>query len=621
MLPKNPKSAIEDSQKGRDTLNQLWTLCLSYTVGKQNLVYSSKDNRFVTPQEREIVFNLLLNIFRNVTSRLAVAYPNVAVYPASPSQEDILKAQSSELLLRYTWAEQNMVRKFQELAQWLITCGNAGLYTYYDPDKADVVVKVVSPYDIFFEEHAASEEESSWVAVRNYINKTAAKDAYPSFADHIDEQPQAQRSYTSIGAGEDMPKDTIELIDFFTKDGKQGCAIGNEWVFESDLPDGYQPIQLVKYTEIPGMLWGWSMIAPLIDIQAQYNRTRNQIIKNTELMANPKWMIPTSSGVNAQAITDMPGEKVQFNPAGGAPYVAAMPALPNYVPESAMMLANEILDISGVHSISLGKRAVGITSGVAIENLAALDASQLQLTQNNIEAACRIVGKNILILAKHYYTEAKFVRMMDSTGKMIFKQLSSTDVVDDPELFIEAGSLFQSELQDKEQRTMQMLQLGLLTPQEAKESLNLHVARKDMLEDMAAANHAQKMLIAIVKGEEIEIFSDDDLPTFRTAFKEMMADDSFYLLPEEIQHYVSDLYKSILSALKNNALLAQQGGTPDHESIMQSKKNVTGNLEMMAQTDSNTMKTAIAGDTINNMDKQIDLNAAERGEAAAGGIF
>ena len=620
MLPTNPKSALAESLEDKATWNQLWAVCLGYVIGRQNLIYSSRDKRYVVPEQREIVFNLLINLYRNVTARLAVAYPNVAVYPASSSSEDIIKAQSSELLLRYVWAEQNLNKKFQELAQWLITCGNAGLYTYYDPGKKDVVVKVISPYDIYFEQYATNEDESSWVAIKSYINKEAAKEAYPKFASFIEEQPQAQRGYTSLSSGEPVPKDTIELIDYFTKDGRQGCAIGDEWVFETTMPEGYEPLQLVKYTDIPGTLWGWSMISPLIDVQTQYNRTRNQIIKNTELMANPKWLIPKTSGINNQSLTDKPGEKVYYNPGGGAPSVISMPPLPSYISESAMMLANELADISGVHSVSLGKRAIGISSGKAIETLASLDASQLQLTQNNIENATKKVAKNILILAKTYYDEKKLMRMMDSTGKMIFKKLRNTDVVEDPEIFIEAGTLFQSEIQDKEAKVMQQLQLGLLTPQEAKEQLNLRAARKDALEDMAATNHAQKMVEAILTGGEIEIYMDDDLVTFKKVFKELMSDDTYYELEVEIQNYVSDLYKAILAALKNNAVAMQQGVEPDHESIMQAKKDIMSNIPEMAQVDSDTARGAIAGDAIDNSEKQMELNQALASvEATEGG--
>lgn len=615
-LPQNPYTALSDSKADKTSWNQLFDVCVAYTMGRQNLAYSYRDKRYVVPEQREIVFNLILNLYRNVTARLAVAYPNVAVYPSSPSQEDILKAKTSELALRYIWAEQELSSKFQTLAEWLITCGTAGLYTYYDPDKKDVIVKVISPYDLFYEKNAISEEESSWVAVRYYVNKEEAKRSYPEYADMIDEAPQATRDYSSFSQGDPLPKDTIEIFDFYAKNGEYGVLINKEWVFQGEVIKGYNPVQLIKYTNIPSVLWGWGMVAPLIDLQTQYNRSRNQIIKNTELMANPKWLIPKTSGINNGSITDKPGEKIYFNPGGGMPAVVPMPGMPNYVFESVASIQNEMLDISGVHSVSLGKRATGISSGKAIENLASLDASQLQLTQNNIEKAVRVVAKNILILMKEFYTEPKFTRMMDTTGKLIFKALSQTDIVEDPEVFIEAGSLFQSEIQDKEAKIMQMLQLGILSPQEAREQLSFRAANKDILEEMSNTGHAMKILDAIMRGAEVEIFLDDDLNAFKKVFKELMNDeDRFYSLPDERQNYISDLYKKIIVAIKETNMVKQQGSEPEHESIIQPKQVVQANVEEVANLKSDTARGQLVEDVFENSQREAELRNAEAGES------
>ena len=619
MLPDNPNAALSDSRQEKSSWQQLWNVCVAYTMGRQNLIYSYRDRKYIVPENREIVFNLILNMYRNVVSRLSVAYPGIAVYPSSPSQEDILKAQSSEQALRYVWAQQDIVSKFQEVSEWLITCGNAGLHTYYDPSKQEVCIKVVSPYDIFYERYAMTEEESSFVAIRSFVNKEQAKAAYPEYAGIIEKAPQAVRDYSALNQGDPLPKDTIDIWDFYTTDGEHGIVIDKEYVYKGKILEGYKPLQLIRYTQVPSVLWGWGMVAPLIDLQTQYNRTRNQIIKNTELMANPKWMIPKTAGVNAQSITDRPGEKVYYNPAGGAPAVVPMPAMPPYVMESAMALQNEMFDISGVHSVTLGKRAVGISSGKAIESMSALDASQLQLTQNNIEKATRIMAKNILILMKEYYTEPKWMRMMDGTGKIIYQEISQLDIVEDPEVFIEAGTLFQSEIQDKEAKIMQMLQLGLLTPQEAKEQLSTRAANKDVLQNMSDTGHAMKILEAVKRGNKVEIYADDNLGAFKNVFKDFMSnDDEYYAMPEEIQNYISDMYKAILAAIKNNAVFAAQGQTPDHQSILQAQGGFNQNVQQLSGLQSNAARGQVTGDALEKAGKEAELRAAEQESPEAG---
>ena len=231
---------------------------------------------------------------------------------------------------------------------------------------------------------------------------------------------------------------------------------------------------------------------------------------------------------------------------------------------------------------------------------------------------------------KAYYTEPKWMRMMDNTGKLIFTELSQLDIVDNPEVFIEAGTLFQSEIQDKEAKTMQMLQLGLLTPQEAKEQLSTRAANKDVLEKMSNTGHALKILNAIKQGAQVEIFTDDDLPSFQKVFKEFMNnDDDFYALPEEIQSYISDLYKAILGAMKQNAANSQDPtAIPAHESIIaqQVKPVVAQNIQTLAAMDSSGARQELVNDVFQKAEKQRELNQAgaegiEGGERAPiGGI-
>jgi hypothetical protein len=127
MLPTNPNAAIADAKTDKTTWQNAWNVCISYVFGKQDLVYNVSERRFVTPQSREITFNLLLNLYRNIVSRLSVAYPNVAVVPASTSYEDILKAKASEQALRYIWNEDKLSDKYQELSEWLVIAGSAGI--------------------------------------------------------------------------------------------------------------------------------------------------------------------------------------------------------------------------------------------------------------------------------------------------------------------------------------------------------------------------------------------------------------------------------------------------------------------------------------------------------------
>ena len=307
------------------------------------------------------------------------------------------------------------------------------------------------------------------------------------------------------------------------------------------------PVQIVRYCKIPGRLWGLGAVEPLLEIQISYNKVRSQIIENAELIGNPKWLIPKTAGVGPNSITSRKGEKIYYNPAGGVPTAVTPPSLPGFVLQNASQLASEMMDVSGLHATSLGKRAVGVTSGKAIEALSGRDMTQLQTTQNDLERASESLGKVVLTLMRRYYTEGKMMRMMDSMGRVVFKYLNSTDLVEDPEICIEAGSLFRNEKQDRDQRILDMLQLGLIEKDTALRELKFGTGNSYVSDKLQAMAHANDILMAAADGKPVEIFPTDDLQAFEQVFGEFIRSADYYELPYEQQSYVRDVFISIVT--------------------------------------------------------------------------
>ena len=188
--PADFTNKISESKVDKTATTRMFDLCLYYLEGRQYLVYDRNLTRFTTARSQRgrnrVVINLILNLFRSVVSRLATSYPNVAVLPASPTYDDIAKAQASEVALRYYWSQENIRDVLQKTIEWLVSTGNVGLYSYYDGDKKKVCTVPVSPYDLFFEKGSTSLEESDWVAVRSFVKKNDLIKAYPDKKKEID---------------------------------------------------------------------------------------------------------------------------------------------------------------------------------------------------------------------------------------------------------------------------------------------------------------------------------------------------------------------------------------------------------------------------------------------------
>ena len=552
-FPTAIKSMLEGAKNAKLSQTRAWDLSLMYLNGQQNVRYDKSLQQYVTlrfqPGRQQLIVNLILNMYRAVVSRLATNYPGISVMPASPSNEDIIKAKSSEEALKYFYHSQEVKRELTKAIEWLVSCGNVGLKEFYDSEDDCIKLTTISPYDLFFEAGCSHPDESYFIACRKIVRKADLEKAYPQHAEDIknaeslssDQSEDNTFPHTQSYEGESYYYPRVEIFDVYFRDGKYGVVMGDKWLFKGNSPIKRIPVQFIRYTNLPDKLWGTGMIANILDLQNLYNKVRNQIVQNVELMSNPKWLIPKTSGVNGSAIRGTPGEKIYYNAAGGAPQQLEMKGMPSYVLDHVAKLQSEMLDVAGVHSTTLGKRAVGVTSGKAIEALANQDVSQLVMTQENIEEAVKHMSECVLMMMKVYYTEERFMRMMDSTGKMIWRTLSQTNIVDKPEVFIEAGSLFRDESQDRDAKVLNLLELGLIDKNMAMRELSFKTGNAMVLEEIQSRNHVQDMLDAVRAGAQIEIFATDDIEKFKQIFGDFMKTPDYYELIQPIQDYMRDI--------------------------------------------------------------------------------
>jgi hypothetical protein len=131
--------------------------------------------------------------------------------------------------------------------------------------------------------------------------------------------------------------------------------------------------------------------------------------------------------------------------------------------------------------------------------------------------------------------------MLDGLGAMVFKSLKNTDLVDVPEIFLEAGTMFRDDTADRDQKVLQLLQLGLIPPNIALQELSFKTGASFVLDEVANLNHANEMLDAVKAGAQIEIFATDDLKSFKKVFGDFVKTDAYYLLSEEVRDYIRDI--------------------------------------------------------------------------------
>jgi hypothetical protein len=552
MAPKFPSGLVakfKTFENDRKPLELEWDKATLFLEGNQWMDLQARQTdqswRQLTGKRTDrLTANRLVNVYRNFMARLGLSFPRAQVLPASPSTDDIVKAKTSLAAIQYWWQRDDLEKTGEHFLSDLLCFGTAAMHVFYDPDRDEARCEAISPYDLYFEKGASSVEESQWIAIRSFHTKSDLKRAYPKFKKQIE-----MMGFTDVQERANQkvqPRNRVELFECYWRDGRHAIVMGDTYLFTEEQRVCVDiPVHVCKYTSMQRRLWGMGLLVPLIDLQYYYNVARSQILKTFRLMAHPKWVASRASGIQKRSISDMPGEVIYHN-AGSPPPQQISPAqMPQYAFEHIMRLEAEISDTAGAHSVTLGKRAVGVESGVGMQVLADKDTSQLQHTQRAIERSIRSVMISVLELMKAHYTQQKMVRMMDNLGNVTFRELQATDLVKDPDIFVQPGSMFKFGQQERDSRVLQLAQMGLLPPDVAMREISFSTGNAYVNNHVQALSHAQEVLEAAKMGMDIKILPTDDLRAFKEVFEEFTKTDEFYGLDEERQDRIVDILVSV----------------------------------------------------------------------------
>lgn len=545
LRPKNaddPKTGItkQIDEARQDRMRQVasWDLCNQFLRGNQNVLWDTSTGRMLPIQRRSnknlSVCNQLLQVHRTVCSMLATNYPRLTVLPSAPSSLKIAKAEASAMACKYLWHDNKMRNKLADGNAWLSVAGNTALQVVFDPGKKKVDIRIRSPYDFVFEKGALHYDQSRWVAVRDIYTRDALLAAYPDQTKLIDEAPflttgTTDAPETSISRPSQLQHRLETWTVYYRADERMCIYLGDKPLWEGQYPKGAFPFVPYGYTAIPNQIWRMPMLYPLIDLQIQYNKYRNMALDIADMVSNPVWLIPSTCEIPLSSITNEPGKPMVYQPTGGKPERLAASAVPPHLFEIQTRITGEMMDSAGVHASTMGKRNPGVTSGVAIENLSEADRGQMQTTMAAIEEAVAEALRVALVFWQHYLPEDKFVQMMDpAIGQVVFNEIKHTDLVDEPEVHIVPGSLFNVTADETEQRLQWMVTNQVITPQEFRKLTAEPLDNKEAMDKLKSRSHANQLLAALREGMDIEIWPFDDLAMIREVFEEFVRSDEFY---------------------------------------------------------------------------------------------
>jgi hypothetical protein len=538
---------LTQSRTSRAGHISLWDYSRRMLRGEQNLTWENGRVRelAIGPSSRRrnaSVTNQLLQPYRTAQELLRIRQPYFDVIPASPSYDNITKAMACQHVAGYWWSTSKMHERAAKAVRLLCIQPVVGFHTFWNPTTRRPETEVISAYDMVAEKDARGWDETAWIAIRHTHTRQSLIDAYPDHADWLKEQQ-------AVTVGEDrqaMPDERVDTWDIYWKDSRKHVVLCNDrYLWEGEFIKGLEPVTIAHWLQVEGELYGPCLIDQLLDLQRRYNHATNSIQDILDAHSSPVWLNPSNSGVSESKFNNAPDNVITYRGTAKRPERDPAPPFSQELMSHPGRTQGEMMDVAGIHGSTYGKRSVGISSGRAIEALAERDEAQLYMTAESLRVAIMTSARNALLLYKAFGTEPSMMSYFDaSAGAVIAKELSGTDLADNPEVFIDNQSLYHRHAADSDAVLMELWDKKLIDdPAEVLKRLSFQIGEKKAMNKMIAMSHAQDLLEAVKAGLQIQISPNDDTKTIRDVFMEYARSPQFYqkaLDAAEAAEYTND---------------------------------------------------------------------------------
>jgi hypothetical protein len=507
-------------KNARVVTERQWYLNLAMYFGKQNIVPlnsntpgSVTSTRFYIPPapywRSRPVINRIRPTIRTELSQLTGNRPNASIVPASAEDRDMYAAMAGEQIWDNFYTDKKLKSTFRKAMWWTLICGTGFVKTYWDytagpveqmmneageianVPAGDVLYKHETPFHVFCPDLLEEDIEGQPFLIHAQIKSpdfikmkfNQALDGKPINSYTSDSQTILEDSFLNLVGAQALDRQhSVMVLEVWIKPGAipmfpEGAfltMVGDQIVqgFQG-WPYRHGKFPFAKFDHIPsGKFYSTSVIEDLIPLQKEFNRTRGQIIEAKNRTAKPQLVAPRGS-VDASKITTEPGQVIEYTPGFDPPQPLPLSPLPSYVPQELDRILGDWNDISGQHEVTHGQMPPGVTAATAISFLQERDESKLSPTFDSLEEGIEKIAQLSLSYVNQFWTTERMVRVTGPEGSFDSLALKGSDLDNNLDIRVEAGSALPVSKAAKQALIMDMMKMGFIDPRKGLEVMDM----------------------------------------------------------------------------------------------------------------------------------------------------
>ena len=582
------------AQEARRPWENDWYMNLSYLNNEQNVAFVEETNSLIRidddlEDENQTVHNIMLKIARIERAKILRTRPRPTAMPANNDDDAYTVARILEAYFDQLMWEWDFSRRMRHSIYWLIATGNVFYKWYWDGGPQ---VDVVPPFEMYTDPDVREFEHSRWVIHTRFYDLETAWDMYGDLSganrQHLvasSTRPLSnveQRIYADVNGGNEQTLEGINIYEYWERprgtQGQKGYFEGRYVVFsesgiiyQDDYPYEHGELPFTHTTHIvrSQTKWAASIMDYLRSLQEELNLSESQNIQNRILM-NGKWWIPANleleSEPNGEArqvlrgLGGQPGLKPEFIQPNG------YPAWAGQEPDRYKMAMQ---DLASQHEVSNGGTPGRVESGQAIQLLQESDDAVIRDAIDSHEEAVARGFWQSAALFKQFGDPMILVRAYDENGAIEVRELFKDKVDLSFRVRVQTTTALPTSAAGKSDRVLNWLQYGVITPEDARELLDLSSENPSLLPYLRDKLKASQENIRLKKGEDVipQFWEDHDVHT--DEHYKFMKTEEFDNLPPEgqeafIQHTEMhhELKKAVLQREAEYQMI-MQGADPE----------------------------------------------------------
>jgi len=500
--------SFEAAKQARYRLEQEWKIDYQYYIGRQDIRWSEKLNQFfvVTPKNRrpdDLITNKIWTYTINNASDLGVEVPSLQVLPATNEPQDRQNAHILRKVFESLWHEYDLGQHVMDCCYLASIYGTSFLKILWDPDtgrggmdesrgkrvtEGGFDFSVLSPWELFVDPRATSIRDARYVIHAKPVHVREVFERYGELVEPDNdvsassEEEMLVVSELDVTAGDDL-KDPVAkrastddvadgyvlVKECWTKDRVTTIANG---VLLRDEENEMGMLPIVPFYDYyePKKFWGIGEGRRVRDLQKRYNKLNTQIVRNIELMGNPKLLADVTTTFKTPITNDFgtilrfEGPPPQIQPGIGVP--GEMFAAADRVGKLLDEVSNQIT----IDPVSLTKSNI---SGRFVEAYRDVASKPLKYKKLKIEDSLRQVGRYLLRMMQLKFTKGRVFRTIGANKDVQFWSIGKDTIKSGVDVYFTVRSQLPESKVGKMDFYLQMVQAGILRPDEVRKLLGL----------------------------------------------------------------------------------------------------------------------------------------------------